>query len=87
MANTHPRFFQSRSGHIRIGYGRASTILTRQQIDELFIDVYSLEDFDYDDFLKAYSTPNKACSRLVEGVGNLPAEVVKVESVLPASSG
>ena len=35
-------------------------MLTRQQIDELFIDVYSLEAFDYDDFLKAYSTPNNS---------------------------
>ena len=87
MANTHPRFFQSRSGHIRIGYGRASTMLTRQQIDELFIDVYSLEDFDYDDFLKAYSTPNKACSRLVEGGGNLPAKKSNVKGSAPAISG
>lgn len=60
MSKTHPLFYQSRSGHIRIGYGTASTTLTRQQIDELRIDVYSLEAFDYDDFLKAYSTPNNS---------------------------
>jgi hypothetical protein len=63
MANTHPRFFQSRSGHIRLGYGNASTMLTREQIDELHIDCFSLSDFDHNDFVKAYSTPNKAYSR------------------------
>jgi hypothetical protein len=63
MANSKPFFFQARSGHIRLGYGNASTILTHEQIDELHIDCYSLSDFSHDDFVKAYSTPNKACSR------------------------
>ena len=63
MANSIPFFFQARSGHIRLGYGNVSTMLTREQIDELHIDCYSLSDFSHDDFVKAYSTPNKACSR------------------------
>jgi len=67
MAKSIPFFFQSRSGHIRLGYGNVSTILTREQIDELHIDCYSLSDFSHDDFVKAYSTPNKACTRLGAG--------------------
>jgi hypothetical protein len=62
MANSIPFFFQARSGHIRLGYGNVSTMLTREQIDELYIDCFSLSDFDHDDFVKAYSTPNIACS-------------------------
>ena len=63
MAKSIPFLFQAKSGHIRLGYGFTSTILTREQIDELHIDCYSLSDFSHDDFVKAYSTPNKACSR------------------------
>ena len=84
MANTHPRFFQSRSGHIRLGYGNASTMLTREQIDELHIDCFSLSDFDHDDFVKAYSTPNKAWSGLVESGRTLPAVVTNLEGSAPA---
>ena len=60
MANSTPFFFQARSGHIRLGHGNVSTMLTREQINELHIDCYSLSDFDHDDFVKAYSTPNIA---------------------------
>ena len=63
MAKSIPFLFQAKSGHIRLGYGFTSTILTREQIDELHIDCYSLSDFSHDDFVKAYSTPNKACIR------------------------
>ena len=67
MAKSIPFLFQAKSGHIRLGYGFTSTILTREQIDELHIDCYSLSDFSHDDFVKAYSTPNKACARLGAG--------------------
>lgn len=67
MANSIPFFYQARSGHICLGYGNVSTPLTQEQIDELHIDCYSLSDFSHDAFVKAYSTPNKACTRLGAG--------------------
>jgi hypothetical protein len=47
--------YQARSGHIMLMMGKGVTQLTERQVMELNIDVYSLMDFDYDDYLKAYS--------------------------------
>ena len=76
MAKSIPFLFQAKSGHIRLGYGFTSTILTREQIDELHIDCYSLSDFSHDDFVKAYSTPNKACSGQV-GTVSVESQVLQ----------
>ena len=45
---------QSKSGCINLLMGTCWTRLTKQQISDLGIDVYSLEEFNYDEFHKAY---------------------------------
>ena len=47
--------YQSRSGHIRLMMGNVTTILTKQQVTDLGIDLYSLEDFDHDSFQSIYN--------------------------------
>ena len=47
--------YQSKSGHIRLLMGNATTALTKQQIADLGIDVYSLKYFDHDSFQFAYN--------------------------------
>ena len=51
--------YQARNGSIHIVMGDVHTCLTYQQVDELFLDVYSLIDFDYDLFLKYYNIQTK----------------------------
>ena len=51
--------YQARNGSIQIIMGDAHTCLTYQQVSELFLDVYSLIDFDYDIFLKYYNIQTK----------------------------
>lgn len=46
--------YQARDGFIRLSMGDCVTKLTHQQVLELYIDVYSLIDFDHDDYIKAY---------------------------------
>lgn len=46
--------YQARNGRICIVMGSSFTALTKQQVDELKIDVYTLADFDYDAYLQAY---------------------------------
>ena len=45
---------QSRSGHIYIQLGNLSTRLLKKQIEDLSIDMFGLEDFDFDLYKKAY---------------------------------
>ncbi|NFI92833.1 hypothetical protein FC961_00140 [Clostridium botulinum] len=46
--------YQSIKGTINMLLGSKSTELTLQQINELKIDVYTLQDFDYELFKKVY---------------------------------
>lgn len=46
--------YQARNGGVYISSGSLSTELSRKQIDDLRIDVYSLDDFDYECFKKHY---------------------------------
>ena len=52
--NNTPSFYQDVKGFIRIVYGGSTTKLTKEQINELHIDVYSLDSFDHDLFMRAY---------------------------------
>lgn len=47
--------YQARNGKIYIAMGKGFTPLTEQQINELGIDVYTIQEFDYDLFISAYS--------------------------------
>jgi len=47
-------FYQAINGKICLRIGSKATPLTLQQINDLEIDVYALEDYSHDDFLKAY---------------------------------
>ena len=54
----HKGFFniyQSKSGHIFLIMGNSPTRLTHEQVCDLGINIFSLEDFDHDDYLAAYS--------------------------------
>jgi hypothetical protein len=46
--------YQARNGAIYLMMGNSKTRLTKQQVNELNVDIYSLEDFDHDSFLNAY---------------------------------
>ena len=46
--------YQARDGFVRLNMGDCVTKLTHQQVLDLHIDVYSLIDFDHDDYIKAY---------------------------------
>ena len=46
--------YQARNGLIFICIGNARTPLTKKQIDELYIPVLELDDFDFDLYKKAY---------------------------------
>ena len=46
--------YQGQFGHIFLAMGNRVTKLTEQQVLDLRIDVYSLIDFVYEDYLKAY---------------------------------
>lgn len=47
--------YQGKDGLIYLQMGNTRiTKLAKHQIDDLYIDVYSLKDFDYDDYCKAY---------------------------------
>lgn len=48
------KIYQAKNGKLFILMGNSVTALTMQQIQDLHIDVYSLPEFDYDDFCKAY---------------------------------
>ena len=43
------------NGKIILVMGNGLTQLTEQQVKDLYIDVYDLQDFDYEDYKKAYS--------------------------------
>jgi len=47
--------YQARNGKIILVMGNGLTQLTEQQVKDLYIDVYDLQDFDYEDYKKAYS--------------------------------
>ncbi|MFT4093241.1 MAG: hypothetical protein QM640_06340 [Niabella sp.] len=51
--------YQARNGSIHIIMGNVQTTLTLQQINELFLDVYSLPEFDHDLFVKFYHIKTK----------------------------
>jgi hypothetical protein len=46
--------YQARNGKIYLMMGSMVTPITESQINELCIDVFSLHDFDYDDYKNAY---------------------------------
>ena len=48
------KIYQAKSGKIILAMGNSITQLTKEQILDLNIDLYSLEDYCHDDFLKAY---------------------------------
>lgn len=47
--------YQARNGKIYIQMGNLFTPLTLEQVEDLKIDYYSLLDFGYEDFKKAYA--------------------------------
>lgn len=47
--------YQARNGKIYVQLGNNITDLTYQQIEDLKIDVYELDEFSHEDFIKAYS--------------------------------
>jgi hypothetical protein len=49
------RIYQAKNGQIHMLMGDRVTALTKKQIDDLFIDVFSLHDFDFDDYKTAYA--------------------------------
>lgn len=48
------KLYQAKNGGIYMMVGKCYTELTLKQIEDLYIDCYSLEDFDYDDFKQHY---------------------------------
>lgn len=48
--------YQGVDGFIYLVMGDVSTMLLKNQINELGIDLYSLSDFDVDDYNNAYSS-------------------------------
>jgi hypothetical protein len=46
--------YQGKSGKIYLNMGELVTALSKKQIQELHVDCYSLIDFDYDLYMKAY---------------------------------
>lgn len=61
--------YQAKSGLIYLSSdgGRAYTALSSQQIEDLGIDVYSLDDFDLQLFKKAYEPPLKSSPDILLG--------------------
>lgn len=47
--------YQAKNGKMNLLMGNNYTELSLKQINDLGLDIYSLVDFDYDDFKKAYS--------------------------------
>lgn len=47
--------YQAKNGKINLLMSNNYTELNLKQINDLDLDIYSLIDFDYDDFKKAYS--------------------------------
>ena len=60
------RVYQARNGLIYLsrGDGLAYTSLTLQQVSDLRLDLYSLDDFSLKDFKKAYHTAHPFRMRL-----------------------
>ncbi len=48
-------YYQNRRGEICIRNGSSATPLTREQILALNLDIYGLDDFDFDDYKAAYA--------------------------------
>lgn len=46
--------YQAKNGKIILNMGSSVTAISMKQIQELNIDVYSLQEFDHDNFCKAY---------------------------------
>jgi len=58
------KYFQSRVGAICITAcksGSVATPLTRKQIDDLKLDIYGLEGFDWDLYMTYYSFKEQTC--------------------------
>jgi len=49
-------FYQAKNGAIYLRNGSRSTKLSHQQIDDLALVVFELNDFDFDEYKKAYNT-------------------------------
>ena len=48
--------YQARSGKIILQMSNNFAELSKDQINDLSVDVYSLNDFNYDDYKKAYNS-------------------------------
>jgi len=48
--------YQAKDGAIYLRNGGKSTRLSHQQINDLVLVVFELDDFDFDEYKKAYST-------------------------------
>lgn len=48
--------YQAKNGSIVLVLGTSHTNLSEKQIKDLSIDVYSLKDFEYDDYIKFYKS-------------------------------
>jgi len=71
--------YQAKNGGIFMLMGRSKTLLTEIQISELGINVYSLTDFDYDDYLKFYAS--KAINQLDDLSNRLDETKVKIGKI------
>lgn len=47
--------YQARNGKIYLLMGNRAVPLTKQQINNLCLDIFSLIDFSYDDYINAYT--------------------------------
>lgn len=73
--------YQARNGLIYLshGDGRVCSALILQQVNDLRLDLYSLDDFSLEDFKKAYSVPQSS--------QNVPAAVVTADEHLEQAIG
>ena len=54
MIKGYFNIYQGRGGKICLSMGEAVTPLSKEQIQELHIDCYSLIDFDHELYMKSY---------------------------------
>jgi len=74
VVHSHFNIYQSKSGAIYMLMGAAFTQLTLKQINELGIDVYSLLDYNHDDFQKAYAEHNMPSAKRIDSAQLAKAE-------------
>lgn len=72
--------YQSRNGAIQLMMGNCVIALTKEQVEKLHIDVYSLQDFDYDKYKEYYEYTNKIVIK--NGIGTLHYTVDELKKML-----